>query len=138
MNSLAKCIGLTLALYFPFSWAADAPVHTPTTTPAQGAAPPRANNTEINTRDKSGTRPTPQDQTNNEADRKLLAAVRRAIVNDKTLSTSAHNVKILAQDGVITLRGPVRSADEKSKIGRLAQQTASVSSVRNELDISTK
>ena len=68
----------------------------------------------------------------------MLAAVRRAVVRDKTLSTSAHNVKIVAKDGVVTLRGPVRSEDEKGKIEKLAQQVAGVASVENQLDVKTK
>ena len=59
----------------------------------------------MNVRDKSGATQTPQTQANSsEADRKLLAAIRRAVVGDKTLSKSAHNVKIVTKDGVVTLK----------------------------------
>ena len=92
----------------------------------------------MNVRDKSGATQTPQKQTNSAGDRKLLAAVRRAVVRDKNLSTSAHNVKIIAKDGVVTLRGPVRNQGEKSKIEKLAQQVAGVTSVDNQLDVKTR
>ena len=63
--------------------------------------------------------------------------VRRAVVGDKSLSTSAHNVKIVTKEGVVTLRGPVTSEDEKSRVEKLAQQVAGVSSVENQLDVKT-
>jgi osmotically-inducible protein OsmY len=47
--------------------------------------------------------------------------VRKAIVSDKALSTYAHNVKVVAQNGTVTLRGPVRSDEEKAKVAQLAQ-----------------
>lgn len=68
-------------------------------------------------------------------DRKLLAAVRRAVVGDKSLSTSAHNVKMTSHGGVVTLRGTVRSEEEKSKVEQLAQQVSGVSSVENSLGV---
>ncbi len=93
----------------------------------------------MNVRDKSGATQTPQTQANSsEADRKLLAAIRRAVVGDKTLSKSAHNVKIVTKDGVVTLRGPVTSEDEKGRVEKLAQQVAGVASVENQLDVKTK
>ena len=68
-------------------------------------------------------------------ERELLAAVRRAVVGDKTLSTSAHNVRMTSHGGVVTLRGTVRSEDEKSKVEQLAQQVGGVSSVENNLAV---
>ena len=92
----------------------------------------------MNVRDKSGATQTPQKQSNNAADRKILAAVRRAVEHDKTLSSYGHNVKIVTEHGVVTLRGPVRSDDEKGKIEQLAMQVAGVASVSNQLDVKTK
>jgi hyperosmotically inducible protein len=68
-------------------------------------------------------------------DRKLLAAVRKAVVGDKSLSRSAHNVKMTANGGVVTLRGSVPSEDEKKKIEQLAQGVSGVSNVENNLDV---
>ena len=59
---------------------------------------------------------TAQNQSNATSDRELTAKVRRAIIADKDLSTYAHNVKIITQNGTVTLKGPVKSDDEKQKI----------------------
>jgi osmotically-inducible protein OsmY len=68
---------------------------------------------------------------------KLAAAVRRAIVKDKSLSTSAHNVKLVAASGVVTLRGPVNTANEKARIESIARGVSGVTRVDNELDVKT-
>jgi osmotically-inducible protein OsmY len=127
-------VGLSLALAGSAAFAQ--------TTPAAPAAPagqttPSADSTKMNARDRDNTESTAQSQPNAKGDRELLAAVRRSVVKDKSLSTMAHNVKILASNGVITLRGPVKSDDEKSKVEALAKQVAGVSSVQNNLDIKT-
>ena len=67
------------------------------------------------------------------ADRKLLAKVRRAILHDKTLSTAAHNVRMAANSGVITITGEVRNASEKKKVEALAGKVAGVTSVDSQL-----
>ena len=74
-------------------------------------------------------------KTNSAADRKTLAAVRRAVVKDKSLSVSAHNVKMKIDGGVVTLRGGVKSAEEKDKVEALAKSVAGVSSVDNQLTL---
>lgn len=137
MRKVSKLMSLTLVLGCASALAADRPADSATTAPAaQGQTTPRADNTGMNVRDKSGATQTPQTQANSsEADRKLLAAIRRAVVGDKTLSKSAHNVKIVTKDGVVTLRGPVTSEDEKGRVEKLAQQVAGVASVENQLDV---
>jgi hyperosmotically inducible protein len=138
MRTLLNLMGISIALSCACAVAADGTPNSVATPPnTQGRTAPAADNTAINARDKSGATPTPQKQTNAAGDRKLLADVRRAVVGDKTLSTSAHNVKIVALNGVITLRGPVRSQDEKGKVETLAQQVAGVSRVENHLDVKT-
>src|SRR5688572_13008462 len=136
---MQKLMGMTLLLACASAFAADRPADGPRPAPSvQGQAAPNADNTRMNARDKTGATQTPQDQAGgSEADRKLLAAVRRAVVTDNSLSTSAKNVKIVTKDGVVTLRGPVNSADEKARVARLAQQVAGVSSVENQLDVKT-
>jgi osmotically-inducible protein OsmY len=62
---------------------------------------------------------------------------RAAIVKDKSLSTTAHNIKLVAAGGVVTLRGPVNSEAEKVKIEALAVSVSGVHSVDNQLDIKT-
>jgi hyperosmotically inducible protein len=97
-----------------------------------------ADNTDINKRDKAGNTKTPEKQSNRTQDRRLLAAVRRAVVDEKSLSTTAHNAKILVQGGQVTLRGPVASEEEKAKVERLAQGVKGVTTVDNRLDIKTE
>ena len=95
----------------------------------------KADNTAMNKRDRSGESATPFDQPNNKVDIALAANVRKAIVGEKSLSTKAHNVKLIASSGVVTLRGPVASADEKTKVDQLAASVAGVTRVDNQLDI---
>jgi len=102
--------------------------------PVAGAS---ADNTKINERDKSQETLKPTDQPNNSVDIKLAAAVREAIVKDKSLSTTAHNVKLIAANGVVTLRGPVSSESEKEKVAQRASGVAGVSKVDNQLDVKT-
>jgi hyperosmotically inducible protein len=91
--------------------------------------------TERNVRDRDDTTLTPEDQPENERDRKLTAAVRRAIVKDESLSTNAHNVKIITHDATVTLRGPVESAAEKAKLEKLALKVRGVQRVDNQLEV---
>ena len=96
-------------------------------------ATPDADNTRMNKADQKNTQPTAQNQSNEKADRELAAAVRKAIVRDKSLSTNAHNVKVVAKDGTVTLRGPVRNDDEKTKVSQLTRQVEGVSNVDDQL-----
>lgn len=100
--------------------------------PAASSVAP--NNSGINQRDRSDNTTTPTSQPNNSADIKVAAAVRRAIMKDKSLSTSAHNVKLVASGGVVTLRGPVTNADEKAKVETIAAAVTGVTHVDNQLD----
>jgi hyperosmotically inducible periplasmic protein len=107
---------------------------------AQDAAPApvkstAADNTRVNVRDKEHDTLTPMDQPNNAEDIKVAAAVRRSLTKDDSLSTMAHNIKLVAAGGVVTLRGPVASEAEKSKVEQLAAASPGVSSVQNHLDI---
>ena len=62
------------------------------------------------------TPPTADQQKMNAPDRKLTQKIRRAVVADKNLSTDAHNVKIISQNGMVTLKGPVRSEEERKAV----------------------
>jgi osmotically-inducible protein OsmY len=72
------------------------------------------------------------------ADRDTTQKIRKAIVGDKNLSTYAHNVKILARDGKVTLRGPVRSDSEKQSVGEMAAAVVGADNVTNELTVEPK
>ena len=73
-------------------------------------------NTQVNKRDRSAGEATADQQKNNRTDLDLTKDIRKSIMNDKSLSTYAHNVKVISQNGTVTLKGPVKSADEKTSI----------------------
>jgi osmotically-inducible protein OsmY len=102
----------------------------PAATAAQSHAP---DNTAINKRDRDSQRPTADQAKNNRSDRNLTMQIRRDVVRDKSLSTYGHNVKIIADNGKVTLRGPVRSDDEKRAIEEHARKYAGAGNVTNEL-----
>jgi osmotically-inducible protein OsmY len=107
--------------------------------PADRAPAPLAqtapDNTGRNVRDRSGATLTPGDQAENEADRTLTQRIRQAVVADDALSTSAKNVKIITVNGVVTLRGPVNSPQEKESIAAKAHHIAGMNNVDNQLEI---
>jgi hyperosmotically inducible periplasmic protein len=73
-------------------------------------------------------------QSNNEGDLKITQRIRRMLVDDKSLST-AYDVKIVTVDGVVTLRGPVVSEEERNTIANKATQVAGVRKVENQLEV---
>jgi hyperosmotically inducible protein len=72
------------------------------------------------------------------ADRELMQKIRKAVVADKTLSTSAHNVKIVSHEGAVTLRGRVKSEEEKKAIEDKAAEIAGQGKVTSELTVASK
>jgi hyperosmotically inducible protein len=100
--------------------------------------PAEADNTKVNQRDQNVNQPTADQQKNNRSDREITQQIRKAIVKDKSLSTYPHNVKIITQNGQVTLKGPVRSDDEKRSIEAKAAEVAGDNNVTNQLDIKTK
>jgi len=96
-------------------------------------------NTKTNQRDRGKAEPTADQQKENNTDRELARKVRQSVVNDKSLSTYAHNVKIVAQNGMVTLRGPVRSDEEKQAVEEKAAEAAGGSDhVKSELEVKSK
>ena len=94
-------------------------------------------NTARNQRDRGDATKTAGDQAENEVDRTITQQVRQAITSDDTLSTDAKNVKIITNDGTVTLRGPVKSEQEKTKIEAKAKQVAGVKQVENQLEVAS-
>jgi len=94
-----------------------------------------ADNTAINQRDRGNQNLTPIDQSNKPSDLKITQEIRRAIVKDDQLSIDAKNVKIITIDGAVTLRGPVKTDQEKADIAAKAAQLAGESNVHNELEV---
>ena|SRR5579862_5072848 len=103
--------------------------------PARQDQQPAPDNTKTNQSDASKDSTTAQQQKMNPADRNTTKQIRSAIMGDKTLSTYAHNIKIITQDGKVTLKGPVRSDDEKTNIEAKAGAVAGVDNVTSQLTI---
>ena len=95
------------------------------TPPASTSPPADPANTGVNKRDAhDNSPPTADNQSNKQPDIRTAADVRKAIVDDKSLSVQAHNVKVLASNGVVTLRGPVNNAQEKNAYRAARQECA--------------
>ena len=94
-----------------------------------------ADNTQVNKADRAKGAVTADQQKENPADRELAQKIRQSVVGDKSLSTYAHNVKIVAQNGQVTLKGPVRSDAEKTAIEAKATEIAGAGKVTNEITV---
>ena len=94
-----------------------------------------ADDTKINKRDGSQKELTADQQGETKQDRDITQEIRRAVVNDNSLSTYAHNVKIITVGGMVTLKGPVRSEEEKRAIEEKAAQIAGNGKIKSEIDI---
>jgi len=100
------------------------------------AQSPAPDNTKTNKRDaKTSTPVTAGQQSNSKTDTALTQKIRKAIVADKSLSTYAHNVKVVTVNGEVTLRGPVRTEAEKTAVQQLAEAEAGATHVINHLEI---
>jgi hyperosmotically inducible periplasmic protein len=88
-----------------------------------------------NTKANQQTQPSADQAKNSKSDTKMAAQIRREIVKDKSLSTYAHNVKVIVSEGKVTLRGPVKSDEEKSLIEQKATTIAGAGNVTDELTV---
>jgi hyperosmotically inducible periplasmic protein len=95
----------------------------------------KPDNTATNERDRSSETKTSGDQSNNSADLKITQAIRQALMKDRELSTTAKNIKVITANGQVTLRGPVKSAQEKAKIDQIAKSAAGGAKIDNQLDV---
>lgn len=97
-----------------------------------------ADDTGKNERDRTGDTKTSGDQSESEMDRGITQRIRQAVVADDSLSTQAKNTKIITANGVVTLRGPVASSQEKAQIATLANQVDGVKRIENQLEVAGK
>jgi osmotically-inducible protein OsmY len=102
---------------------------------AETQQPTATDNSKMNRQDRDNKSATADQQKENPADRDLSRQVRKSIMQDKSLSTYAHNVKVIAQNGTVTLKGPVRSEDEKQAISSKAAEVAGSDKVVNDLTV---
>ena len=94
-----------------------------------------ADNTRQNVRDRDSRTLTPLDQGNSKSDLATTAQIRKEIIADKTMTVNARNVKIITKDGRVTLRGPVNTAEERSRICEIANRVASAANVTDQLEV---
>jgi hyperosmotically inducible protein len=102
------------------------------------AQAPAPDNTKVNERDRNKAEHTADQQKENRPDREITRQIRRSIVQDKSLSTYAHNVKIISQNGMVTLKGPVRSDEEKATVETKAAEIAGKDKVTSQLEVKLK
>jgi osmotically-inducible protein OsmY len=113
---------------------------TMTRSQAQSAEPQATSpdNTKMNAQDRDKASPTADQQKDNRSDSEITQQIRQSLVKDKSLSTYGHNVKVITQNGQVTLKGPVRSEDEKKAIEAKATEVAGENKVTSELNIKSQ
>ena len=112
-------------------------IATLTLTPA-AFAEPKPDNSKRNADIQKMSAKTAENQEGNKDSIETTRNIRKALVGDSSLSTYAHNVKIITSDGKVTLKGPVRSADEKAKVESIAIKAAGSTTVSSELEVAPK
>ena len=95
-------------------------------------------NTKVNERDRHPAEQTADKQSEHTSDRDLAKQIRQTIVKDDSLSTYAHNIKVIVKNGTVTLKGPVRSDEEKQAIVTKAASIAGEGKITDQLEVSPK
>jgi hyperosmotically inducible periplasmic protein len=128
MKLVPRTLAIVPALFICLSWT--------TPVPAQTTDAAQPDNTKTNKRDRKPGAVTADQQKMNSADRELSKKIRQAVIADKSLSTYAHNVKIVSQDGIVTLKGLVHSETEKSTIeAKAAEIAGGADKVKSEISV---
>lgn len=102
---------------------------------AATAQAPEPDNTKVNKTDRSSSEPTADQAKNNRSDREIMQSIRKSVIADKSLSTYGHNAKIISEHGKVTLRGPVRSDEERRDIEAKATEVAGAGNVDDQLTV---
>ena len=127
---------LSTVLLLGSLWAQDA---TPPQQPADQSSQAAPDNTAKNQRDRNQSEATADQQKENKSDLELARQIRQALVKDKSLSTYAHNIKVIAQNGEVTLKGPVKSAEEKQAIeAKAAEVAGGADRIKSEIEVAPK
>jgi hyperosmotically inducible protein len=95
----------------------------------------KPDNTKVNKRDRNSGEVTADQQKANAADQNLTKRIRQSIMADKSLSTDAHNIKIISQNGTVTMKGPVKSDGEKKAVMQKAMAVAGSDRVTDEISV---
>lgn len=96
------------------------------------------NNSGMNAPAKAGGAPTADQQSNSQGDLALTRQIRRSVEKDNSLSVVAHQVKIISANGMVVLRGPVKTENEKQVIGAKAEAIAGADKVNNEIQVESQ
>lgn len=121
-------LGMILLVFTVSAWSQDSSV-----SPHNGG-----DNSKVNQQDRQASEPTADQQKNGASDLTLTRDIRRSLTSDKSLSTYAHNVKIVAQNGKVTLKGPVRSDEEKNAVLAKAASVAGQANINDEMTVVPK
>jgi hyperosmotically inducible periplasmic protein len=126
---VGQCLGgLLFLLVFVPAWGQD----------TSGTSQTAGDNSKVNQQDRQSSAPTADQQKNDSSDLQLTREIRQSLVKDKSLSTYAHNLKVISQNGKVTLKGPVRSEDERNAVLAKATQVAGEANVNDEMTVVTK
>lgn len=109
----------------------------PSSEPADSSQTASPDNTRAN-RERSNRDRSADKQSNARSDIDLTARIRRSVMDDKSLSTNGHNVKIVAENGTVTLSGVVPTDAEKMEIERKATSVAGRDRVTNNIRVASK
>lgn len=122
-----RCLGvLFLLVALVPAWSQDAPPQT------------SGDNSKVNQRDQNASEPTADQQKDNRSDLEITKEIRKSLIGDGSLSTYAHNVKVISQNGKVTLKGPVRSEEEKATVLSKAAQIAGQNNINDDLSVVPK
>jgi hyperosmotically inducible protein len=134
--SLSSLLGISLLLGGAGLWAQQDASQTPSADQSTTTAP---DNTGVNKRDRNANEATADKQKENKEDRELARQIRKSLMRDKSFSTYAHNIKIIAQDGMVTLKGPVKSEEEKQSIeAKAAEVAGGADKVISQIEVAAK
>jgi osmotically-inducible protein OsmY len=103
--------------------------------PKTGDNTAQPDNTRTNRADRAAGGPTAEQAKDNRSDREIMQKIRKDIVSDKSLSTYAHNVKVIADHGKVTLKGPVHTDDERKTIEAKATAVVGADNVTNDITV---
>jgi hyperosmotically inducible periplasmic protein len=124
-RTMLKCVLAMAAMAGTMGFAQSSPTQDST----------KPDNTAVNQRDRNAAEPTADQQKETGTDREMSRKIRRSIVSDKALSTNAHNIKIISQNGMVTLKGPVNSDEEKKAVEKKATEIAGEANVKSEIQV---
>jgi len=100
--------------------------------------PPAPDNSKVNARDRQPRQPTADQQANSKSDVQITRDIRKALMADKELSTYAHNIKVITRNGKVTLKGPVRTPEEKATVEAKVAEVAGAANVTSQVSVTDK